>query len=143
MTNTHFHDDHRMIVPNRAYSYARCEGVDGFEHRVLSFSNAGTTSLFTTVEDLARWDQNFYEPRAGSADAIALLHDRYVLNDGTTIGYAAGLMIGEYRGLKTVGHTGSDAGYRANILRFPEQRFTVIILANRLATSESLTCAIV
>src|SRR5579862_9812223 len=39
MTNTHFHDDHRMVVPNRAYSYALREGGEGFEHRVLSFAN--------------------------------------------------------------------------------------------------------
>lgn len=131
MKNTHFHDDHRMIVPNRAYSYAPREGGEGFEHRILSFSNVGTTSLFTTVEDLARWDRNFHEPRAGGAEAITMLHERGVLNDGKAIGYAAGLAIGEYRGLKTVGHSGADAGYRAHMLRFPEERFTVIILANR------------
>jgi CubicO group peptidase (beta-lactamase class C family) len=131
MTNTHFHDDHRMIVPNRAYSYAPREGGDGFEHRVLSFANVGTTSLFTTVEDLARWDQNFYEPRIGGPEAIALLEQRGLLNDGKMIEYAAGLAIGEYRGLKTVGHGGADAGYRADILRFPEERFTAIVLANR------------
>jgi CubicO group peptidase (beta-lactamase class C family) len=131
MTNTHFHDDHRMIVPNRAYSYAPLEGKEGFEHRVLSFANVGTTSLFTTVEDLALWDQNFYDPRVGGPEAIELLQERGVLNDGKTIDYAAGLAHGEYRGLKAVGHGGADAGYRADIVRFPEERFTVIVLANR------------
>jgi len=131
MTNTHFHDDHRMVVPNRAYSYALREGGEGFEHRVLSFANVGTTSLFTTVEDLARWDHNFYEPQVGGPEAIALLQQRGMLNDGKTIDYAAGLAIGEYRGLKTVGHGGADAGYRADIVRFLEERFTVIVLANR------------
>jgi CubicO group peptidase (beta-lactamase class C family) len=131
MTNTHFHDDHRTIVPNRAYSYAPREVGEGFENSILSFANVGTTSLFTSVEDLARWDQNSYDARVGGVEAGALLHERFMLNDGTTIGYAAGLMIGEYRGLKTVGHSGADAGYRAHIVRFPEERFTVIILANR------------
>ncbi len=129
MTNTHFHDDHRMIVPNRAYSYAPRE--DGFEHRILSFANVGTTSLFTTVEDLAKWDQNFYEPVVGGTEAVELLHDRFVLNDGTTIAYAAGLSIGDYRGLKRVDHSGADAGYRAHILRFPGEQFTVTVLCNR------------
>jgi hypothetical protein len=53
-----------------------------------------------------------------------------LLNDGKPIDYASGLSINTYRGLETVGHGGADAGYRTNILRFPEQRFTVIILAN-------------
>lgn len=129
MKDTHFHDDHRMIVPNRAYSYAPRES--DFEHSILSFSNVGTTSLFTTVEDLAKWDQNFYDPVVGGTEAVAMLHDRFVLNDGTTIAYAAGLSIGEYRGLKRVDHSGADAGYRAHIVRFPDERFTVTVLSNR------------
>src|SRR5579884_198857 len=131
MTNTHFHDDHHRIVPNRAYSYAPREDGEGFEHRVLSFSNVGTTSLFTTVEDLARWDRNFAALQIGGPEALALLQERGRLNDGTPIDYAAGLAFGEYRGLQTVGHGGADAGYRADFLRFPEERFTVIVLANR------------
>jgi CubicO group peptidase (beta-lactamase class C family) len=130
MTNTHFHDDHRMIVPNRAYSYAPRE-AGGFEHRVLSFSNVGTTSLFTTVEDLAKWDKNFYTQGVGGPEAIDLLQQRGRLNDGATLDYAAGLTIGEYRGLKTVGHSGADAGYRADFRRFPDERLAVIVLANR------------
>src|SRR5438105_9927446 len=51
-------------------------------------------------------------------------------NDGKEIKYAGGLSIDTYRGLKTVSHTGSHGGYKTVILRFPEQRFSVIILAN-------------
>jgi hypothetical protein len=53
------------------------------------------------------------------------------LADGTPLDYAAGLRIGAYRGLRTVGHTGSWAGYRAILYRFPDQRFSVAILCNR------------
>jgi hypothetical protein len=52
------------------------------------------------------------------------------LNNGKEINYGAGLSLGEYRGLKTVSHSGGDAGYTSNILQFPEQHFSVIILAN-------------
>ena len=38
-----------------------------------------------------------------------------------TINYALGLSHGAYRDLPTVGHGGSDAGYRSQFLRFPEQ----------------------
>jgi hypothetical protein len=30
-----------------------------------------------------------------------------------------------YRGLATVDHGGADAGYRADLLRFPQQHFSV------------------
>ena len=44
------------------------------------------------------------------------------LTDGTVIDYADGLFVGKYRGLKTVDHSGADAGFRSYLLRFPEQR---------------------
>jgi hypothetical protein len=52
------------------------------------------------------------------------------LNSGKQIKYAGGLVIDQYRGLKTVSHTGSHGGFKTVILRFPEQRFSVIVLAN-------------
>ena len=55
MTNTHFHDDHEMIVRNRAYSYAPQPG-GGFKLSALNYANVGATSLFTTVEDLGEVD---------------------------------------------------------------------------------------
>src|ERR1700692_3452168 len=39
-------------------------------------------------------------------------------------------MIGTYRGLPTVSHSGSWAGYRAQLLRFPKQHFSVACLCN-------------
>ena len=54
MRNTHFHSDHRHIVPNRAYSYNKVDN-NHFEKEVLNFSNVGATSLFTTAEDLQKW----------------------------------------------------------------------------------------
>jgi hypothetical protein len=52
------------------------------------------------------------------------------LNSGKDIDYASGLEIDEYRGLKTVYHDGGDAGFRSEILRFPEAHFSVITLCN-------------
>ena len=132
MKNTHFHDDHKMIVENRAYSYARKE-EGGFQHSVLSYATAGATSLFTTVEDLARWDHNFYEANIGGKAVIEKMLTRGSLNDGEQITYAFGLNITEYRGLRVVEHSGGDAGYRSHLIRFPEQHFSVAILCN-LAT---------
>ena len=135
MHNTHFHDDHRMIVKNRAYSYSpKDEG--GFQHAVLSYATVGATSLFTTVEDLALWDQNFYDGTVGGKAVIEQMETRGVLNDGEQLRYAFGLNIGEYKGLKVVEHGGSDAGYRTYLMRFPEQHFSVAILCN-LSTMRS------
>src|SRR5580704_4443905 len=124
MNNTHFRDDHAEIVKNQAYGYVRDRSKGGFRLSVTNFDTVGATSLLTTVEDLALWDQNFYEPRAGGKALIEQMIERGKLNDGKEVDYAFGLSRGKYRGLATVDHAGSDAGYRADLLRFPDQHFS-------------------
>lgn len=133
MKNTHFHDDFEMIVKNRAYGYAsRPEG--GYRISIPLFDTVGATSLFSTVEDLALWEQNFYHKKIGGEVVINLMLKPAVLNSGEAIDYAFGLRVAPYRGLKTFGHSGADAGYRSDFLCFPDQRFAVIIFSN-LSTS--------
>jgi CubicO group peptidase (beta-lactamase class C family) len=129
MSNTHFHDDHEMIVKNRAYSYASVKDK-GFKKSVLSYANVGATSLFTTVEDLAKWIQNLDEGRVGGAAVIEQMHEQGILNSGKKIDYAFGLVVGKHKGLKRVGHSGGDAGFRSHVVRFPDQKFGVAILSN-------------
>jgi CubicO group peptidase (beta-lactamase class C family) len=129
MSDTQFYDDHERIVKNRAYSYAPVrEG--GFKKRRLNYANVGATSLFTTAEDLAKWVQNFKDGRVGGPDVIEQMHEQGILSNGKKISYAFGLVIGEYKGLKTVSHSGGDAGYRSHVVRFPEQEFAVVVLSN-------------
>jgi hypothetical protein len=52
------------------------------------------------------------------------------LTDGEVLPYAFGLMHGEYRDLETVAHGGALAGFRAHLLRFPEQRTTIVTLCS-------------
>jgi CubicO group peptidase (beta-lactamase class C family) len=136
MKNTHFHESYGELVKGRAYSYVR--GREGWRYTALSFSNVGATSLFTTVEDLARWDANFDDARVGGAALIAAMHVPGRLNSGREITYASGLGTRNYRGLPAVEHGGIDAGYRSHILRFPKQRLSILMLGNAadLATGE-------
>jgi len=139
MVNTHFHDDHTEIVRNRAYSYAPKEG-GGFKHSVLSYATAGATSLFTTAEDLACWDENFYSGQVGGDAAIGQMHEQGVLNDKDLISYAFGLVVSQYRGLKIVEHSGGDAGFRSHLLRFPDEHFAVVILCNLSTMKPGILC---
>lgn len=129
MGDTHFHDDHNTIVPNRAYAYARAED-GGLRISIPDFDVVGATSLHTTVEDMGRWDRNFYTAQVGGTELVHEMHRRGILNSGEEIGYALGISHGMYRGLSTVGHGGSDAGYRSQFLRFPDQAVTVAVLCN-------------
>ena len=128
MHNTFFRDNYAEVVRNVADGYVGTE--TGVEISNTNFDTVGATSLLTTVEDLALWDENFYHKRVGGPDVIARMVECGRLNDGSEIGYASGLGVGIYRGLAIVEHTGGDAGFRCDIIRFPEQHFSVAILAN-------------
>ena len=129
MTNSHFHDDYQMILKNRAYSY-QVDEKGGYKHTVNNTTALGSSSLYSTVEDLATWILNFDDTRIGEQTVIEQMHQRGVLNNGDRIDYAFGLNIGEYRGLRTVGHSGSWRGFRSHLIRFPDQKFGVVILCN-------------
>jgi len=137
MHATHVHSDHTMIVPGRAYSYSsHPEG--GWRNAVLSYANQGATSLFTTAEDLARWVAEMEEPRVGDSELWAELIRPAVLTSGDTVDYALGLSVSEYRGLRTVGHGGADAGFRSHLLHFPEEGLGVVVLGNAASFNAGL-----
>ena len=131
MKSTHFRDDHAEIVKHIAYGYVDGEGENIYRLSVTNFDTVGATSLLTTVEDLAQWDDNFYHPRVGGPEFVKQQLERGKLNSGKVIDYAFGLSHGKYRGLPTVSHNGADAGYRADFLRFPEQHFAMACLCNK------------
>lgn len=131
MKDTLFRDDFSEIVKNQAYSYDR--GEDGAWHlSITNFDTVGATSLLTTVEDLARWEQNFYELRVGGPALLEQFLERATLNSGERAGYSFsfGLSLRAYRGLPIQATGGGDAAYRAYWVRFPDQRFSVACLCN-------------
>ncbi|MHB1329495.1 MAG: serine hydrolase domain-containing protein [Gemmatimonadales bacterium] len=129
MRQTHFHDDNSMIVPGRAESYER--RGDGYRAIRTSYALVGDGGLLTTIEDLLRWDNNFYQNRLGRGGQGLI--EQVITPGGLSTGqanYAFGLMPGTYRGLATVGHGGAMFGFRTNMVRFPSERLTVTVLCN-------------
>lgn len=127
MTRTHFHDDHRRIVHDRAYSYEKTG--EGYQASPLNYANAGATSLFTTASDLVRWLDNFRDPKVGGRAGIDRLQEQAVLADGKKIDYALGVSVGQFRGRKTISHGGGDAGYRSFVLWVPELELGVAVVS--------------
>jgi len=129
MADSHFVDDHTTILKNWTPGYEPVAS-GGWKLSFPLFDFVGPTNVFTTIEDLARWDQNFYDKRVGGQAVIEQMLKPGVLNDGTEIDYAAGLFVGHWKGLRIVEHDGGDPGYRADFIRFPDQRFSVVCLCN-------------
>ncbi len=139
MEHTHFHDDHTMIVKNRAAGYSpKKDG--GYWINMTTLDMVGDDGVFTTVEDLFFWDQNFYHNKLGGKDLINQLLTLGTLNNGENLSYAFGLEAIGYRGLNMIGHSGSEAGFRTQMIRFPEQKFSVICLANLSTINPTKLC---
>lgn len=127
MTKTLFQDDHTQIIKDRAMGYS--QGEKGYTISMSNWDETGDGNVYTTVRDLYLWDQAFYTNALGR-DLMDMLHTQGVLNSGKKIDYAFGLVVSEHKGLKVVEHGGAWVGFRAALIRFPEQKFSVVVLAN-------------
>src|SRR4028118_663176 len=140
MKNTLFYDNRFEVIKNRAHGY-----MVGPDKSILARSSlydlVGAGGVLTTVEDLYLWEQNFHEPKVGNKELIKLITTPGTLNSGEKMNYAFGMWRGEYKGLPRITHSGNMSGYRAQILSFPEQKFTVIALSNNMAILPSVIVA--
>ena len=130
MNSTHFHNDHTQIVKNRASGYVP-DNNENFKISMTTLDMIGDGGIFTTINDIKKWDDDYYETAVLSKELWNVMTQQGVLNNGEVIDYASGLMISKYKGLKTVRHGGAFVGFRAEILRFPEQKLSIAIFANR------------
>ena len=130
MVHTLFYDDNTLVVPNRVAAYDPGKNGNFMVDWSTTYHLVGGGGLMSNLDDLLLWDRNFYSDKLGKGRLIKELESRGVLNDGNQISYAMGLDLGDYRGLPTVEHGGALFGYRTEFLRFPQQRFSVIVLCN-------------
>jgi CubicO group peptidase (beta-lactamase class C family) len=130
MKNTHFHDDQYHIVKNRVFSYLPAKS--GYRNQIMRFDLVGSGGLYSTVDDMLLWDQNFYNNKLGKGgqELITKMETDGLLNSGKSAGYAFGISNGKHKGLRTVSHGGALAGYRTYSIRYPDQNFSVFVLSN-------------
>ena len=129
MERSRFHDDRQEIMDGRVVGYRQTD--DGYRlMHPWNFDKVGSGGMYSSIEELAAWDRNYYTEEVGGEGFTEQLRERGQLTDGTELDYAFGLSHGEYRGLPTISHGGALAGFRADLLRFPEQEATMLVLCN-------------
>ena len=136
MNDTHFHDNHNHIVRNRADGYDDAnEG--GFEISMTTLDMVGDGGIYTTVEDMLKWDQNFYNNKLGKGESslIDLVETPGRLKDGTALNYAFGLSVGEFAGTREISHGGAFVGFRAGFNRYPNNSLSVAVFCNYANTN--------
>ena len=114
-------------VANRAYGYT--ETKTGWRRTDQSLTSAvlGDGGVYSSIDDLARWDQALYDNRLLSDASRRLAFTPWTKTDDAQVDYGFGWRItGE-----TLWHSGESIGFRNVIVRYPNQHLTVIILTNR------------
>ena len=122
--STSFHD----LVPHRAGGYEWKDGVWRNVDIMLPVSPSG--GQLSTVIDLAKWDAALYTDVPIPAAMKAEMWKPTRLNSGRDYGYGLGWELGEVRGHRYVRHTGSLTGFQGHLIRFVDDKLTIIVFAN-------------
>ena len=131
MTATVAHVEGSDAVPHRAYGYS--PATTGFTNTDQSVTSAtlGDGGIYTSVDDMLRWDEALYGTALVDAATLALATTPPSLPGGAPTEYGFGWFVDNYRGERRWRHTGETSGFRNAIQRYPARRFTVIVLTNR------------
>jgi hypothetical protein len=121
-----------MLIPNRARSYYYDESQQLFANAVLTDTVLGSTNVYSNIEDIVLWHENYYSGKVGGLELIDEMHQPGKLNNGKELNYASGLVVGQrYQSFYYVEHGGGQAGYVCWTIRIPDLRVSVILMCNQ------------
>lgn len=86
--------------------------------------------LYSTLEDMVRWEQALEAGKLLRRETLERASMPAQLSDGRKAPYGQGWMTTDYRGLREVGHGGDVVGFNTYFARYPDEKFTVIVLSN-------------
>jgi tetratricopeptide (TPR) repeat protein len=118
------YDSNSAIIPHRASGYAPgTHGVVNAAYTDMSvhFTAAG---LYSTTEDLLRWEQGLMGGKLLSPASLQKMTTPFKNN------YALGVGVNTVNGHKVIGHAGSVEGFKTELAYYPEDKLTVVVLAN-------------
>ncbi|MBC7901199.1 MAG: beta-lactamase family protein [Saprospiraceae bacterium] len=120
------------IIPNRAMGYRLASSELKHQHWVApQFNTTADGALYLTVLDMIKWDYALTKGMLIKKESYAQMWTPVKLNNGRTANYGFGWMLEENaNGRKVIEHGGAWQGFKAHIARYPDDKLTVIVLAN-------------
>ncbi|MBZ5615169.1 MAG: beta-lactamase family protein [Acidobacteriia bacterium] len=140
MTGTIAYEKGKNEVTHRAYGHTRTAEGWGETDQSSTAATLGDGGVYTSLDDLEKWDHALTahtllpakEMEAGLTPATAANGAPLQQSDGSLAPlYGFGWFLNPYRGHRRYAHYGETVGFRTAIQRFPDDRLTVIVLANR------------
>jgi CubicO group peptidase (beta-lactamase class C family) len=138
MKNTLAYEKGKNEVPHRAYGHSKNDGVWRETDQSPTSAVLGDGGIYSSLDDLAQWDRALRDHTLLSAaemrPALTPVHPTdgpAKIPDGPTVSYGFGWFLDPYQGHQRMSHDGSTIGFRTTIQRFPDDKLTIIVLANR------------
>ncbi|MES1220330.1 MAG: serine hydrolase, partial [Bacteroidota bacterium] len=129
LTNTFIYSiKMKSYPPSRIFGFHYEGGKPLAEDLVWMDGIMGDGAVYSTVEDLYKWDQALYTEKLVKKTTFNDAITAAKLNDGKATDYGFGWFIDE-PGIK-VSHTGSWVGFRDYIVRYLQKNQTLILLDN-------------
>ena len=126
------------IVPNRAAGYTLVKGEIKNQTWVApSLNTTADGALYLTVLDMIKWDEALRSGKLLKKSSFDEMWSPVKLNDGNTHAYGFGWGVKKVNGKRLVEHGGAWQGFKAQISRYPDDKLTVIVLANLAQTNQS------
>lgn len=105
------------------------ESVEPFLQVRRNSPHYAGSGVYSSLEDLAKWDANWYTHQLAGPEFYALMHKRIIFDHYKT-NDAFGLAFGDFNGEEIVWYDGRTLGFRAYMMRFPKHQLTLICLSN-------------
>jgi D-alanyl-D-alanine carboxypeptidase len=116
------------IIPHRANGYQQRDNRMIKAENWIAVRPSG--AFLSTALDLAKWDAFLYSDSALSASSHKLMWTPVTLNDKASADYGFGWYVDSFLGRARIHHEGQFPGFRSDYERFPDDKLTVIVLAN-------------
>jgi CubicO group peptidase (beta-lactamase class C family) len=127
MRNTVAFEAGISVVAHRAFGYSASRHSWTRTDQSLTSATLGDGGIYSSIDDLAKWDAALYDDRLLRQASLRLAFAPATQTDDPAVQYGLGWRITG----KTRWHSGETVGFRNVIVRYPERRFTVIVLTNR------------
>ena len=143
MTSSVVMDERSPHIAKRALGYrGNGDAFEVYDDDPLNYI-FGSGGVYSTVEDLYRWDQALYGEQLVSAETLAEAFRPSKHNSGAEYPYGFGWRLEDHLGRRRVAHAGGWVGFSTFIARYVGDGFSVIVLSNLAETeAEDLADAI-
>lgn len=117
------------VITNAAESYAYNNEL-GFVNQESNRAIFGAAEVYTSIEDMARWINNFRTAELGGKAVQELFFDPFILTNGNNSEYALGIGNSSYRGLKRYRHTGGHEAFITFLSYYPQHDLGIVTISN-------------